>query len=482
MKFLLKPMLLALALVLALGPVNAAAIQNTATGSQNGVPLDPANADVTLNRTGVTIVDALAEISPNQVLTGIIGQAFTYHVRPEIAPGQGLSQLEIQLPPGYANPTVTAVNVGGLVLNPACPAPATGEFCVTLPAGVPTITFGDRITTNLVSIAVDFTADTPPAAGTADFPSFVADGGASQQTTPGDADNDPADDNSITVEVIVSQGLVLQLSKLANRENVHVGEVVTYSVGILNTSAVDVLDVRIEDLIPPNFRLIRDSVRLDGAPWPNPTGTRPLVFDIGTVPAPVDSDGSGTVDPGEPGHMTLSYQLVVTTGAIPGFYENTAVAKDYCASCLISNEAVARVEISLDPLFDLGTIIGKVFHDRNEDGWQDLDEPGVVNAMVALDDGTYALTDAFGRFHFPAIEAGHRMVKLNMDSLPPGSQATDSESRVVWATPGLMVRLSIGVLIHQEVETIGQTAVNGRRVNTSSDKPPVEVRGNANDL
>ena len=44
--------------------------------------------------------------------------------------------------------------------------------------------------------------------------------------------------------------------------------------------------------------------------------------------------------------------------------------------------------------------------------------------MVALDSGVYALTDPYGRYHFPAVDPGHRMVKINLKSLADGAEAT----------------------------------------------------------
>lgn len=138
----------------------------------------------------------------------------------------------------------------------------------------------------------------------------------------------------------------------------------------------------------------------------DPTGNRALFFNIGSVPALSDNNGNGAADPHEPGYRALSYHLVVGSGATPGEYHNRAVAVDACEVCSISNEDRARVEVTLDPLFDLGTIIGKVFEDKDGNGHQDPAEPGIAGAMVALDNGTYALTDAHGRYHFPALTPG----------------------------------------------------------------------------
>ena len=76
---------------------------------------------------------------------------------------------------------------------------------------------------------------------------------------------------------------------------------------------------------------------------------------------------------------TLRYQLVVGAGVGSGNYENSAFAK-YSNGLVISNHATATVKIGIDPLFDAGTLIGKVFYDLNGNGRQDApeyDEPQV---------------------------------------------------------------------------------------------------------
>ena len=220
--------------------------------------------------------------------------------------------------------------------------------------------------------------------------------------------SDATDAIALAMQPTVSfnQGVVLDIAKAAGKKEALLGETVTYRIEVRNTTPTDVVLVKVDDRIPPDFKYLRGSVRLNGAPAADPTGNRTLTFDLGTVPALVDSNGNGRADPGEPGYLVLSYQLVIGSGAVPGEYTNTAVARDVCALCVISNRDQAAVSVAVDPLFDLVTIIGKVFEDKDRDGRQGPDEPGVAGAMVALDDGTYALTDEHGRCNLPAVRLG----------------------------------------------------------------------------
>ena len=477
----IRSWILGLAVLLAPGVAAAQLLQNTATGTSNGVVLDTGSSTVNLTRAGAAVTSVVAEISPNDVIAGVTAHPFVYDILPEINPGDsGVERIEILAPAGYANLSATDVRIDGTPLANNCPSPGAGEYCATVALNALAVTLGQKVTFTGTNIRIGFTADTPASTGTADFNSSVVDGALPKQNTiPGDADGDAADENSITVQVLQTQGIVLDLIKTANKREAFVGGIVTYTVTIENTQAADVLQVRVEDTIPPNFKYVAGSARLEGGPMSEPTGNRKLVFDIGTVPGRVDADGDGELEPDEPGHMTLAYQLVVGSGAIPGDFTNTVVAKDVCATCVVSNRTSATVEIGLDPLFDLGTIIGKVFEDRNRNDWQDPGEPGVPDAMVALDDGTYALTDEHGRYHFPAVEPGHRMLKINLHSLPPGTLPATDRSRIVWLTPGLMVKANFGVLLRHDTESVGRPAVPGVAVSASQSRLPIEIQGSA---
>ena len=473
--------LLALVAAFLSSPSRAQTLVNQADGSASGTVLDVSLARVNLLRSGAPAASAVAEIDPNSIRAGTLANAFAYDILPTIVSGNsGVNRVEITAPPGYANIAVTGVDVLGASLAAACPTPGSGQYCATSSGATLTVTFGDTVTQTLQRIRVLFSADAPAAQGTGDFTSVVANGTAVQPALAGNADGDGGDANSVSVAVTLSQGLVLDLRKAAGKSQVLIGEPVTYAIAIRNTASSDVTDVTVYDTTtPPNFRFVTGSARLDGAPLADPSGGRPVAFVVGTVPALVDANGNGRADPGEAGYRVLSYQLIAGSGATPGRYENTAVARDYCDTCVISNVATADVEVRVDPLFDLGTIIGKVFLDRNGDGLQDPDEPGVRGAFVALDDGTYALTDDFGRYHFPAVRPGNRMLKIDLRRLPPGAVATDEVSRIVWLTPGLMVTADFGVRFEGEPSTIGGTASPALALQSESKTQPVAVQGNA---
>ncbi len=207
-------------------------------------------------------------------------------------------------------------------------------------------------------------------------------------------------------DVGFARGEVLQLTKTVSPDRALIGDIVTYTIEIQNTTVDTVGSVRIADTPAPVLAYIAGTARLDGVSIADPAQGSPAFFDIGDVLPLGDANGNGIADPGESGYGVLTYSMVVGAGARPGNYSNLALAVDVCDACAVSAPVTAELEIGADPIFDLGTIIGKVFHDLDGDGWQDSGETGIGGAMVALDDGVYSLTDTHGRFHSRRLNRG----------------------------------------------------------------------------
>lgn len=238
-------------------------------------------------------------------------------------------------------------------------------------------------------------------------------------------------------------GTLLRIVKDANKADVKVGDVVTYSITIENQSPGNVNEVYIEDRIPPGFKYLKGRAIVDDLPIGDPDGARPITFRIGTIPA------NGTV--------VLKYQLVVGSGVTYGKYENRAFAK-YSNGFQISNVATEEVTVVMDPLFDLSTVIGKVFLDHNENGIQDAPEyvhierstvvedpiPGV---RIVMEDGTVITTDKYGRFSVPGLIPGRHLFRIDERTLPEGSYLTTDKVVVVNITPGILTKVNFGVAL-----------------------------------
>ena len=68
--------------------------------------------------------------------------------------------------------------------------------------------------------------------------------------------------------------------------------------------------VFLNDNIPPGFKYIKNRVILNSTPIAEPSGQRPLLFNVGSI-------GVGAT-------VVLQYQLVIGSGVTMGNYQNTA--------------------------------------------------------------------------------------------------------------------------------------------------------------
>jgi len=165
----------------------------------------------------------------------------------------------------------------------------------------------------------------------------------------------------------------------------------------------------------------------------------------------------------------------------PGDLTNRAWAQSV-SGVRVSNVATATVRIRPEHVFNCSDVIGKVFHDRNQNGVQDgvqgliLDddvrstgkygispeveefgEAGIPNARVVTPRGTIITTDEHGRFHVPcaALPGGRGenfTLKLDPRSLPSGFRIVTENPRTIRLTAGKMARLNFGVALSRVID------------------------------
>ncbi|MCF6190852.1 MAG: hypothetical protein L3J51_10255 [Cocleimonas sp.] len=95
------------------------------------------------------------------------------------------------------------------------------------------------------------------------------------------------------------------------------------------------------------------------------------------------------------------------------------------------------------------TLIGKVFHDKNGNGFQDNGEAGIAGVRLATVTGLLMETDGYGRFHLPEMGepqswSQNFILKLDKASLPEGARLTTENPRVIHGSIGLN-NISFGV-------------------------------------
>ncbi len=241
---------------------------------------------------------------------------------------------------------------------------------------------------------------------------------------------------SISLPLPIITPASIRLTKVANRKEISVGGIVTYTITAENLTTTTLVSVNVLDDIPPGFKYIKGSAHLDGV------AVNPVGIGQGLLTYNMQS-----IDPGTSNIKTLRYQLVVGTGVNLGKYVNTAVAAAPGGgiNAALSSPAKASVKVVPDALFDLSTIIGKVFHDRNGDGVQELGEEPIPFAKVVSATGKVITTDKNGQYHMAGVKEGRHAIRIDERSLPYGSKLVTRKVNIVNVSKGIPVKANFAV-------------------------------------
>jgi uncharacterized repeat protein (TIGR01451 family) len=248
----------------------------------------------------------------------------------------------------------------------------------------------------------------------------------------------------------------LTVAKRADRVSAWVGDIVTYTVTVTNRSTTPLVydealgrgGVTLVDAIPRPFRLVRGSAV---GSLRTPTGEERLELEVeGDLLLTFfrDTDAFDPVPlelPGE-SELEIRYQLVLGSETEPGeSYVNYVELQSADGGALLAEPASATVRVDYDPVFDQGVLIGKVFCDVDGDGRQQRGERPLPGARIYLDTGYYTHADEAGQYHFADIDPGLHLVKIEVNTLPPGSTLVTDERRLMNVTRGLPSQIDFAV-------------------------------------
>ena len=226
--------------------------------------------------------------------------------------------------------------------------------------------------------------------------------------------------------------------------------------------------ITITDILPPELRLRNDTVRYNGIITAYSVSSDGRTLSI-PLP-PLAAGGSGIV----------TYITQVRPDAKPGQSMNRASARDNRGTQSAVSDAVVR--IARDGITDRMTIIGRI-----TDGGCTVDPNaanGIPNVRVNLEDGSYAVTDIEGRYHFEGVIPGLHVVQMDASTLPAGQVPSDCAQNA--RTGGSAISRFIdgqgGSLIRADFRST--TGINKYRLNDTATKrlaPPTDQAAAAAD-
>ncbi len=179
--------------------------------------------------------------------------------------------------------------------------------------------------------------------------------------------NGPGEDDPTAILLGPEAGMI-SVDKSVAKNQVSVGDFVSYSLTVRNNTATDMFDAEVQDTLPSGFSYVEGSAALvrrgvdghfgtadDVTTDIEPRGTTTRIF------GPFEVTGREVVK--------INYLLKVGVGVVPGRHDNIVVP--FLADDPAGNQDVVGVEVVRDSAFDQGTLVGVVFNDIDKDGYQD---------------------------------------------------------------------------------------------------------------
>ena len=243
--------------------------------------------------------------------------------------------------------------------------------------------------------------------------------------------------------VVLADTGALRIAKSVAPSQARRGENVRFTVTVTNSGRFARGRLRVVDRLPPGLAFREGTLRVDGLRVPADVDGSAISVDAARVPPR--------------GSVVLTFEASLTAAAAAGTLINRVELIDAGDGRLI-DVATAEVELAAEPVFDCADVLGRVFEDRNRNGVQDGNEPGLPGARVATVRGLLVTADEFGRFSIPCVELPARatgqsfILKLDEDSLPRGTLVVTENPRVVRLTPGRIARVDFGVARLRAIE------------------------------
>lgn len=204
-------------------------------------------------------------------------------------------------------------------------------------------------------------------------------------------------------------GVSVGLTKTASRATARPGEAVFYTIEVSNPTGVLKRSVVVTDRPSSQLRLRPDTIRIDGMANP---GAVTIAPDGQTLTVALGDIAPGAV-------RRITYAMSVRANSAPGQALNRADVVDSRGNSASTSLAI---RIEADNLAGRMTLIGRI-----TDGGCSVEgeHRGIPGVRLVLEDGSFAITDAEGRYHFDGLVPGTHVVQALTQTLPKGGAFVD---------------------------------------------------------
>lgn len=268
---------------------------------------------------------------------------------------------------------------------------------------------------------------------------------------------------------------LLRVTHTARTPRIQTGEVAALQLRLANTSrtafpADSLGSASVVLSVPNGFVLARDSVVLSNAA----TGSVVRRFTLSTEETRAGTVILGPIDVPAQTTYVISYMAVAGANVRPDTFVFNATYRTQAS--VVAGPLAARLYVEPDAIFERSEVIGRVFCDDDGDGRVSPRERGLAMARVYLDNGSYAVTDRHGKFHFSNVAGGYHLAKVDENTVPPGSKPTRTVRRDFHLTPGLPAKLDFGFACALDsIVLIGDRGARGPTIDVIGTTAPLGV-------
>jgi len=201
----------------------------------------------------------------------------------------------------------------------------------------------------------------------------------------------------------------ITIEKTVNQTSAQPGDRLIYTIDAGNPSNGTLARANIVDTLPAGEAYAPGTARLDGADFEPVVNGRTLTWTLQSLAAGVKH--------------RLMYAAVIFPSVPAGtLLTNSATATAFISGTMVNvnASASANVEVIDGALSDRSVITGRVFIDSHGSGHFSHGDRGIASVRIYMEDGTSVLTDANGRFSFPAVRPGMHVLRIDSATLPEG--------------------------------------------------------------
>ncbi|HBE18935.1 MAG TPA: hypothetical protein DDW51_15330 [Cyanobacteria bacterium UBA11367] len=238
----------------------------------------------------------------------------------------------------------------------------------------------------------------------------------------------------------------IEIVKTGDRVVAQPGDVVIYRLSLKSKGDANLKNLVVTDNLPLGFQFVENSVRgeLKGqaVTVSAENNGKTVIFRTDT---PIPPEGV----------LNIAYAAQLTPDSLRGSGQNSAIVQGRRADNNFKvKDGPATHQLKIEPgiISDCGTLIGRVFIDKNFDGEQQNGEPGIPNAVIFMEDGNRIITDPNGLFSVANVLPGNHTGVLDLSSVPGYTLASNryfsernSPSRLVRLEPGGLARMNFAV-------------------------------------